>query len=117
MLTQQAVMEFAAVRADLGVERSAAKAERLVPGWIDKAAEVMRVGACILAHTKAEFTVEDLRNLVDKAVAEPPDLRAWGAATRAAVTKGFIERIPGRYAPAASSNRAPKPLYRKGPKA
>lgn len=117
MLSPQLSLEFAAVRADLGVERSGAAAERLAPGWIGQAAEVMRVGACILAHRHAEFTVEDLRALVDKAVAQPPDLRAWGAATRAAVAKGFIERIPGRYAPAASSNRAPKPLYRKGPKA
>jgi hypothetical protein len=117
MLTQQLTMEFAAARADVGVQRSAQSAERLTPGWIDKAAEMLRVGACILAHSNAEFTIEDLRALIDKALPQPPDLRAWGAATRQAVAKGFIERIPGRYAPAASSNRAPKPVYRKGPKA
>lgn len=118
MLTQQLSMDFAAARADLGVERSAGKAERVDPGWIDKAVEMLRIGACILsAQQRAEFTIEDLRALVDKALPQPPDLRAWGAVTRAAVAKGFIERIPDRYAPAASSNRAPKPLYRKGPKA
>lgn len=120
MLTapQQLSMEFAATRADLGVERSAARAERVAPGWIDKAADMLRIAACILgSRHKAEFTVEDLRELVHDALQQPPDLRAWGAATRAAVAKGFIERIPGRYAPTASSNRAPKPLYRKGPKA
>jgi hypothetical protein len=120
MLMQQTAINFeaAAARADAGIERAARKADRASPEWVDKAAEMLRIGACILgAQLPGEFTVEHLRALTDKALPQPPDKRAWGAATRVATSRGFIERIPGRYAAAASSNGSPKPLYRKGPKA
>lgn len=107
-------MDVAHARGDVGIERSARRAEKLSPGWIDKAAEMLRVGACILGAQQADFTVEELRTLVDKALPEPPDGRAWGHVTRLAVAKGYIERVPGKYRPAASSNGSPKPVYRKG---
>lgn len=111
-------LEGARARADTGIERSARKAERLAPGWVEKAAEMLRIGACILdGQLQTNFTIEELRTLVDKAIAQPPDGRAWGAATRQAVACGFIERVPGAFRAAASSNGAPKPCYRKGLKA
>jgi hypothetical protein len=105
----------AALRADLGVERAARAAERRVTEWVSKAAQALKTGAAIL-HLKGteEFTIERLRDLVQGSVPKPPDGRAWGSATRYAATCGYIERIPGHFAPAASSNGSPKPLYRKG---
>jgi hypothetical protein len=120
MLTVQHTLNFeaASARADAGIERAARKAEKVSPDWVDKAADMLRIGAVIMdgQHT-AEFTIEHLRALVEKALPEPTDKRAWGAATRVATSRGFIERIPGRYAAAASSNGSQKPLYRKGSKA
>lgn len=120
MLSPQVSLNFeaAASRADAAIERGARRADRASPQWVEKAADLLRIGAVILeGQMVAEFTVEHLRALVDKALPEPPDKRAWGAATRVACSKAFIERIPGRYAAAASSNGSPKPLYRKGSKA
>lgn len=113
----QSALDFsgAAARADMGIDRASRSAERLTPQWVARATELLRVAACVL-HQRGvlEFTVEALRLEVEAAVPAPPDKRAWGAATRSAVRNGWIERLPGRYCPAASSNCSPKPLYRKG---
>ena len=113
-------MTVARARGDLGIERSAANADRLTAGWVDQAANVLRIGACMLEAQGAlfsEFTIERIRAMTGNAVPKPPDERAWGAATRVATSRGYIERIPGKFAAAASSNGSPKPMYRKGPKA
>lgn len=110
-------LEAARTRGDLGVERAARRAEKLTPGWVERAADLIKTGACILAARQTDFTIEEVRALVDAALPKPPDLRAWGAATRRAVTLGYIARVPGTYRPAASSNGSPKPVYRKGPNA
>lgn len=110
----QLAIDFAVagLRADLGAERAASKADRLDPGWCDQAAEEIRAFA---RQAVADFTVEQAR-----ATCTPPPegaaLRAWGHVTRRATSLGYIERT-GAYAPAASSNGSPKPLYRRGPRA
>lgn len=119
-MTTTETMTVARARGDVGVERAATSAERLAPGWVDRAADVLRIGACMLdaqGTLFAEFTVERIRSMTGNAVPKPPDERAWGAATRVATSRGYIERIPGRFSAAASSNGSPKPMYRKGPKA
>jgi hypothetical protein len=105
----------AQARADVGIERAAVRADKASPDWTIKAADMLRVAACIL-HSKGiqTFTVEQLRELVSDALPPPPDLRAWGGATRRATGMGFIKRIPGMFAAATSSNMAPKPVYAKG---
>jgi hypothetical protein len=114
------VMDLARARGDLGIERAARKAERTTPEWVAKAADLLRIAAVIeqaRGPLFAEFTVEQLRLMVDKALPKPTDERAWGAATRAARAAGFIEPIDGKFRPAASSNGSPKQVYRKGPNA
>lgn len=111
-------MTAANARADVGVQRATLRAEKATPEWSHKAADLLRVGACIL-HAKGvqKFTIEQLRTLVDGALPKPPDGRAWGGATRGATARGFIVRLKGEYAPAESSNGSPKPMYSKGPQA
>jgi hypothetical protein len=110
--------DAAKTRGDLGAERAAGRAERVVPGWIDSAAEAVRdfVRHNLLGMT-GEFTIEVARRwAADMGLQDPPDGRAWGHVTRRAVQLGIIEPTGG-YAPAASSNGSPKRLYRRGPRA
>jgi hypothetical protein len=107
----QMPLDFTAAkaRADLGAERASGKAERLEPGWVDRAAEAVRMFAND-SHPLS-FTIEDAR--ASFSAPEGVDLRAWGHVTRRALRLGYIEPT-GDYAPAASSNGSPKKLYRKG---
>lgn len=117
---EQLSLELAHRRADTGIERAADRAERASPGWIDQAAEKLRDAMLLLHNTRLaeQATIETLRTwAVMGGLQAPPDARAWGHVTRLAVRLGYLERIPGAYAPAASSNGSPKPLYRKGPNA
>lgn len=103
-------------RADLGVARSADRAERAEPGWIETATEALRRLA-LVTEPDVLFTIEQARTVIAEAgeLTQPPNLRAWGQVTRRARRLGYIEQVPGRFAPAASSNCSPKPLYRRGP--
>lgn len=113
-------MVEARARATVGIDRAASRAERATSEWVTRAADVLRIGACML-HAQgplwAEFTVEKIREMTGNAVPKPPDERSWGAATRVAKNRGYIEPIKGRFEAAASSNGSPKQVYRKGPKA
>lgn len=108
-MSGQLDLSFARSAGDLGVERASGKAERLLAGWIDRAAEDIRKHA---TSALAPFTIEQAR--VGTELPDGADARAWGAVTRRALVLGYIERTGG-YAPAASSNGSPKPLYRRGP--
>lgn len=106
---EQLNITFARSRGHAGAELAAEKAERVEPGWIDAAVEDIRH---YVRHTDSEFTIEQARSMCR----QPPDSvdgRVWGAVTRRAIRLGVIEATGG-YAPAASSNGSPKPLYRKG---
>jgi hypothetical protein len=113
--TQTADMTAAHARADVAIERATVRAEKASPEWTSKAADMLRVAACIL-HSKGvqKFTVEHLRELAADALPSPPDLRAWGGATRRATGMGYLKRMPGEFAPAESSNGSVKQLYAKG---
>lgn len=103
-------------RGDLGAERAAGKAERIAPGWIDRATEAVRRYATRHVYRSdepSEFTIERVREFMAGSIEDPPDGRAWGHVTRRAVQLGIIEPTGG-YAPAASSNGSPKRLYRRG---
>lgn len=99
----------AARAAEVGIDRSAGHADRVHAGWVKEAAEALRVASAVQPQP---FTVEQLR-AVCGFLPEPPDLRAWGAATRKATRLGYIVRT-SQFAPAASSNNSPKPLYVRG---
>ena len=116
----QAALDFtvATVRADQGIERAVKRTEKIRPEWCAEAARMLGMGACLLELEKCDkFTIERLRARVAGAVATPADGRSWGGATRAAMRAGYIERVEGEFARAASSNNSPKQIYRKGPQA
>lgn len=110
-------MAIAKASANVGIQRAAERAERTEPGWVDRAAEAVRDYALnSLAGINGEFTIDEARPWIaaNTRLADPPDGRAWGAATRRALKLGYIVATDG-YAPAASSNGSPKRLYRRGP--
>jgi len=112
---QQLNLELANARADLGVERAARKADRVAAGWIGIALD--RIGFYV--PPAPEFTIEEVRAFVEIIAPRPDDVdgRVWGHITREACARGLIERIPGKFKAAASSNGSPKAVYRRGPKA
>lgn len=118
LITEQIPLALALARADQGIERAASHAERVLPGWCDRAAEAVRQ-ALLRTRLDDTFTIEQLRGAIATAdllpLPDPPDARAWGHVTRRAVKLGYVERLPGQYRAAVSSNGSPKPLYRRGP--
>lgn len=95
---------------ELGIARAREHAERVHAGWTSEAAQGLREYALRFA----DFTIDEARAYI--AVEEPPELRAWGAATQMAVRRKWIERT-GAYRSAGSSNGSPKPVYTRGAKA
>lgn len=113
-LIPRPVIERARARRDAGMERVRDAAEREVPNWTALALEAVRRFA---GHQGGYFTMEQCRAIVESDLPHQPRLRAWGGVTQSAIRAGFIEQVRGQYAPAASSNGSPKPMYRRGPKA
>ena len=107
--------DAARARGDIGIALVADKAERTAPGWIDMAVERLRT----LARNTypGMFSIEQARLVLEQDMPRPHDLRAWGKVVRIAQAAEFIERVPGRFTPAASSNSSPKPMWRGGAKA
>lgn len=109
-LDLRAPMKAARARADLGMQRCTESAERVSPGWVDRAAEALRD----FARTQSEpFLVEAARLHIAGSLAEPPTLKSWGGATRRALALGYLAHT-GEFGRAASSNGAPKEKYRAG---
>jgi len=100
-------IEIALDRGHSAARAAADKAESSAPGWIDIAARQVLSYAL---RARFPFTIEQARA---ECMETPPgaDARSWGHVTRLAVRNGWIEPT-GQYAPAASSNGAPKRLYR-----
>lgn len=78
------------------------------PKWSEVALDAL-VKFAELQPTKP-FTIEQARLWLDDMVPPPKDGRAWGAVTNQAVRLCRIKKT-GQYAPAVSSNGAPKALY------
>lgn len=113
-------LDLARTRGDLGVERAAHKADRVAPDWIEAALRELRFfarNAC--TKVAPNFTMEEARGFVEALKPRPEmvDGRVWGAITREAIRRGYIERVPGVYRAAASSNGSVKACYRRGAKA
>jgi hypothetical protein len=105
------MLPAARARAEVGIQRVADATERTEAGWCEKATERLRE----FAHDQGGvFTIELARLAFEKQLPPPTDLRIWGAVTRMATNRGYIERVEGQYFPAASSNTSPKPVYRRG---
>jgi hypothetical protein len=110
----QLALELARATGHQAAERCADKADRENPGWLESAVEALRRFA---SHQAGAFTIEMAREVIADELLEPSDKRAWGHVTRQAVKRDFIKRVPGAFAPAASSHASQKPMYRKGAKA
>lgn len=115
-MSTQGAFEFEAAqtRLDLGIERSAARADRASPGWVDRAVAELALFAAL--NIIDEFTIEDARAALKLRgkLEDPTDGRAWGQVTRRAVMLGWIQRVPGKFKAAVSSNGSPKQVYRRG---
>lgn len=103
-------MRHALTAADHGIERSAGSADDASPGWTERAVERVREFA---RGQAGFFTIEQARWVLQQSMEQPPELRAWGAVTRMAMARGFIEKTNTR-APAYSSNGSEKPMWKKG---
>lgn len=97
---------------ELGIARAREHAERESAGWTERSAEALRW----FALKVPDFTIDEARPFMAIHVDEPPDARAWGAATQMAVRRGWICRT-GAYRRSESSNGSPKPVYQRGAKA
>lgn len=102
-------LDAASVRANAAILAVAEKADRKSAGWVQAA--LVELGA-YARSAGCDFTMEQARTAIQGALPKPHDLRAWGQVTREARAKSLIVQIG--YAPAASSNGSPKPLYRAG---
>lgn len=98
------------MRADMGIDRVAEATERNSPDWLEKALERLRA---FVRHQHGLFTIEQARSVLEAELPVPSDARIWGSVTRQAKAAGIIEQTKV-YAPCASSNGSPKPMYRKG---
>lgn len=107
----QLALDLAVSRGKTGMKRAADHADNDSPGWTERAYQALRSYVEGRLHSET-FTIEQAREVAGLLVDEPPDGRAWGAVTQRAIRAGLIVRT-GEYAPAASSNGSPKPLYRK----
>lgn len=93
-------------KADDGMSRSVAHADRVEPAWSERAI----LWVIIYARYHAEFMAEDARAHAHAGgLPNPPDRRAWGAVFKSAARAGHIVKIG--YAPAKSSNLSPKVLW------
>jgi hypothetical protein len=101
-------------KADAGIERVADATERRIEGWCEMACEKLREFA---RGQSGHFTCELARCAFQSSIPAPHDLRAWGKVSRMAMQRGYIEKVPGQFFAAASSNGSPKPVYRRGPNA
>jgi FMN phosphatase YigB (HAD superfamily) len=103
-------IQQARARRDAGMASSARHAEQDAPGWLESAvAEVHRYAHAVYP---ADFTIEEARASIEHNLQRPPELRAWGAVTRACKARGLIEAVEGVWRCAASSNGSPKQVYR-----
>jgi hypothetical protein len=105
-------MQIGLFRGEVGLMRAAEKAERIAADWMDSALGAVLVFS--IGHVDKPFTMEAARVVVERLFPRPEgvDGRVWGHITRRAIKCGYIERVPGMFAQAASSNGSPKPCYR-----
>lgn len=99
--------EIARIRRDDGIQRAADHADEVDPTWRERALGYVKL--YVVAHS-APFLAEDVRAEAEKdGLSPPPTKRAWGPVLQKAAREGIVKRVG--YAPANSSNRAPKCLW------
>lgn len=99
----------AEARRDHGIQTAEAHAAALSPVWMDEATEMLGRWC---DFTEADFLAEDFVAWCGtRDLAAPLDGRAWGEVFRRGAKQGIIRRVG--YAPANTSNRSPKCLWRR----
>ncbi len=99
--------ELAASRRDDGMQRAARYVRKTDVAWMDKAVGYVRLHA--LVHRT--FMTEDAKAMAEQdGFAQCGDPRVWGNVMRQAQRDGIV--VHDGYAPANSSNRAPKCRWR-----
>lgn len=97
----------ATIRREIGMDRVAAKAQRVAPGWMDHAFVLLQRYA---AQQRTPFLGEQFRAWAHaRGLARPHDDRAFGPLMTRAAKAGVIVRAG--FAPSASSNGSAKPLW------
>lgn len=96
-------------RRDGGIRRAYDHAEAGEPGWTERAALYLRDYATRVAHGQP-FLAEDAREASGARINQPDSNKAWGKAVQVAARRGWI--MKAGYAPARSSNGAPKCAWR-----
>lgn len=95
-------------RRETGIASSAQHAEQDVPGWGELALWYVRQYA---ASQILPWTMEACRTWAyAHGLPKPDEERSFGSVTQKALRQKLISKTD-RYAPAASSNGSPKPLY------
>lgn len=108
---RQQALALARLRAERGMAQAESSAEWSMPGWVEQAIEKLRMFARAQGGV---FSIEQAREALKDEVPPPIELRAWGRVTQLASARGFIEKVPRLYMPAASSNATLKPAWRRG---
>lgn len=92
-----------------GMERAAEHADRVEPGWRDRAYWHLQV----YAATHREFMTEDVRVWAyENGLPQPPDGRAWGAVTVQAAKNGFIVLDRYQKTRIRPAHATPRPVWR-----
>ena len=111
-ITETPLLDWAEAtrRRDAGIAASVEHADQVNANWSARASEYLldyarRAGGAFLAEQVREYAHGE-------GLEYPPDGRAWGAVLSRAARAGLIRQIG--YAPAKSSNRSPKVLWKSG---
>lgn len=97
----------AAVTRDMGIERAGDHADRERELWREEAANLIHAFA---RDVRKPFLIEDVRPYAaERGLGDPPDARAWGAATMLAKRSGAI--VSCGFREARTSNLSPKVLW------
>lgn len=109
-MNEQTTIDFEAAhaRAEQGIQSSAEHAEADQPRWGEQALQYV---AAFAKDREESFTMEQCRVFAYfLGLPVPAEERSWGSVTQTAVRRKIITKT-GKFAPAASSNGSPKPLY------
>lgn len=109
-VARERAMRDAKLRAERGMAQAASSADYELAGWCAMAVEQVRRFA---AGNPGVFSIEQLRTVLEPELPEILEKRAWGYVVVMAAKRGYIERVPKVFLPAASSNGAPKPAWRR----
>ncbi len=106
-------LQVAKKRGALAAQSCADAAERINPGWAEKAHSFFWAFARV--REARQFTTEDVRVSSENVVPAAPDARAWGSIAMRLKREGIIVAVG--YRGVESSNGSPKTLWQLNPEA